>query len=394
MNQGKNHWVEKALYSKALLESIHYGASSPFIPIYGIELGASSIEVGILYALSNLSLNFFQLLWGYVSDKIKRFIFFIILGGILSTIIMISLLFVKCVIGFIVLVILHSIAGSMSIPTFIAYSSQIISEDRWRRFSENINSLNYLGWVAATLTVGLSSFFGLNGFTVGFLIAASSTIIGSIIVLIFCEEPNIDSKEAYPVSLKNLKIRRHDRFLNFLVLSTAFGFFLSMAWPLFTITLTKVSMLNLFEISILDIVFGLSGAVGLALLRDHFSPVKTSVILTLSSSSMALTPLVYALAPQLPFLILINMLVGVFSAFYDAASLTYVLEKTPIEEKGFYTAVYNLSLGLAFFAGSLTAGYALELLQHLWPLEYALTFLYIIIAVGRLIFGLLYRNLD
>ena len=58
MNRDRDHWVEKALYSKALLESIHYGASSPFIPIYGIELGASSIEVGILYALSNLSLNF------------------------------------------------------------------------------------------------------------------------------------------------------------------------------------------------------------------------------------------------------------------------------------------------------------------------------------------------
>ncbi|MCL7382995.1 MAG: MFS transporter [Thaumarchaeota archaeon] len=394
MNRDRDHWVEKALYSKALLESIHYGASSPFIPIYGIELGASSIEVGILYALSNLSLNFFQLLWGYVSHKIKRFVFFIILGGIFSAIIMISLLFVKYIMGFIVLVILHSIASSMSIPTFIAYSSQVISEDRWRRFSENINSLNYLGWVAATLSVGLSSFFGLNGFTVGFLIAASSTFIGSIIVLIFCEEPDIDTKNAYPASLKNLKIRRHGKFFNFLVLSTAFGFFLSMAWPLFTITLTKISMLSLFEISLLDIVFGLSGAVGLALLRERFSLVKTSIILTLSSSSMALIPLVYALAPQLPFLILINILVGVFSVFYDAASLTYLLEKTPMEEKGFYAAVYNLSLGLAFFTGSMVAGYALGLLQHLWPLDYALTFLYIIIAVGRLIFGLLYRHLD
>jgi hypothetical protein len=131
-----------------------------------------------------------------------------------------------------------------------------------------------LRMVAATLTVGLSSFFGLNGFTVGFLIAASSTFIGSIIVLIFCEEPDIDTKKAYPVSSKNLKIKRHGKFFYFLVLSTAFGSFLSMAWPLFTITLTKISMLNLFEISLLDIVFGLSGAVGLALLRDHFSLVR------------------------------------------------------------------------------------------------------------------------
>lgn len=81
MNKDKNKWIEHVLYCKALLDSIHYGASSPFIPIYAIELGASPIEIGILYSLSNLSLNFFQVIWGYLSDRLIKYVMFIILGG-------------------------------------------------------------------------------------------------------------------------------------------------------------------------------------------------------------------------------------------------------------------------------------------------------------------------
>ncbi len=393
MNQLKNNKVEFALYTKALLDSIHYGASSPFIPIYGVELGASPIEIGLLYALTNFSLNFFQLIWGYVSDKLRQHVLFIVLSGILSSLIFIILLFTRSSSIFIFLVILHSIIGSMSIPAFIAYSSQAVDRERWRRFSENVNSLNYAGWITATLTVGLTSHLGLNGFTIGFLIAAMSGILGTVIIWIFCKKLETDYTNSKLTSLKCFKFSTSSKFLNFVLLSTGFGFFLSMAWPLFTITLTKVSNLTLFEISILDVVYGLSAVFGLALLRNYFNMLNIPRILSLTSSLMAFTPLVYAVAPQLPYLIAIHVFVGVFSAYYDAASLTYILENTPIEERGFYSALYNLSVGSAFLAGSLIAGYALELLQNSWTLFHALAFLYLITALGRLVIGLLYRKL-
>ena len=392
----KDDRIEHALYFKALLDSIHYGASSPFIPIYGIELGASPSEVGVIYAFSNTFLNFFQVIWGYASDRLKKYVVFIILGGFLSSIIIAMLLFVKCITVFLGLVALHSITSSMSIPAFIAYSSKLVSEDRWRRFSENVNSLGYAGWVLATLLVGLSFFFGLNGFIAGFLIASISGITGSIFIWIFCKEldASVNKKRVLLSSMRGLGVRRCARFFNFLVLSTVFGVFLSMAWPLFTITLTKVSMLSLFEISVLEIIFGLSGTAGLLFLRSHFSTMKTSMILMLSGSTMAIGPLVYAFFPNLPFLILLHALVGVFSAFYDAASLAYILESTPMEEKGLYTALYNLLIGLAFFCGSFTAGYVLEILQQAWPLTFALTILYVFVAAGRFATSVLYRRLD
>lgn len=393
MHRLKNNKVEGALYTKALLDSIHYGATSPFIPIYGVELGASPIEIGLLYALTNFSLNFFQLIWGYLSDKLRKHVMFIVLSGVLSSIVFIILLFTKSHSIFIFLVVLHSIIGSMSIPTFIAYSSQVLDESRWRRFSENVNFLNYAGWITATLTVGLSSHLGLNGFIIGFLIAAMSSILGTMIIWIYCRELEINYEDGRPSSLKSFKFSKSSKFLNFVLLSAGYGFCLSMAWPLFTITLTRVSAFTLLEISILDVVYGLSAALGLVLLRSYFSMLNISRILSLSSSLMALTPLVYAVAPQLPFLIAIHAFVGIFSAYYDAASLTYILENTSVEERGFYSALYNLSVGSALLAGSLVAGYALEILENLWTLFHALAFLYLITALGRLMIGLLYRKL-
>ncbi|MEM0451788.1 MAG: MFS transporter [Nitrososphaerota archaeon] len=388
----KSHSIERALYLKSLLDSVYYGASSPFIPIYAVHLGATILQISFLFALSNFTLNLSQILWGYLSDKFRKRILFIILGNIISSMLFIPILLTNSPEIFIVLVIAQSIANSMTIPTFIAYSTEVVDEKKWRRFSSRVNSLTYIGWVMATLTVGLSSHIGFNGFEVGFKLALFCGLMSGLIIALYCgrEQRKVQKINNYKHSLILLGVKKNNGFIHFIFISSSFCVFMSLAWPLFTITQTEIASLSLFEISLLDAVSGISGALSLSILERWLCRVSLWRLLTFSSTSLTLLPLFYALTPEFSILFLIHLTTGISSALYDSSILSYIMENTPIEEKGFYTALYNFSTGSAFLVGPFVGGLLLEHLTSILPLAEAIVYVYIISAAGRLLTGLLY----
>ncbi|MEM0078838.1 MAG: MFS transporter [Nitrososphaerota archaeon] len=392
----KSHSIERALYLKSLLDSVYYGASSPFIPIYAVHLGATILQISFLFALSNFTLNLSQILWGYLSDKFRKRILFIILGNIISSMLFIPILLTNSPEIFIVLVIAQSIANSMTIPTFIAYSTEVVDEKKWRRFSSRVNSLTYIGWVMATLTVGLSSHIGFNGFEVGFKLALFCGLMSGLIIALCCgrEQRKVQKINNYKHSLILLGVKKNNGFIHFIFISSSFYVFMSLAWPLFTITQTEIASLSLFEISLLDAVSGISGALSLSILERWLCRVSLWRLLTFSSTSLTLLPLFYALTPEFSILFLIHLTTGISSALYDSSILSYIMENTPIEEKGFYTALYNFSTGSAFLVGPFVGGLLLEHLTSILPLAEAIVYVYIISAAGRLLTGLLYLTFN
>lgn len=384
--------IERALYLKALLDSIYYGASLPFIPIYGVYLGATVLQVSFLFALSNFTLNLFQIIWGYLSDKLKKRLLFIILGNIISSVLFIPILLTNSLNIFLVLVIVQPIANSMTIPTFIAYSTEVVDEKKWRKYSSRVNSLTYIGWVAATLTVGLSSYVGFNGFEVGFKLAFFCGLLSGLLIALCCirERRRVHKINNHKHSLTLLEVKKNGNFTYFIFVSSSFCVFVSLTWPLFTITQTKIASFTLFEISLLDAISGISGALSLSLLERWLCRVGLRRLLTISSTSLTLLPLFYALTPEFPILFLIHLITGISSALYDSSILSYIMENTPLEEKGFYTALYNFSTGSAFLVGPFLGGVLLENLTTTLTLTEAIIHMYIISAIGRFLTGLLY----
>ncbi|MCS7125982.1 MAG: MFS transporter [Aigarchaeota archaeon] len=385
--------VEKALYSKALLDSIHIGASSPFIPIYAVQLGATPLQVSLIYALSNFNLNLFQIFWGYISDRIGKKALFIIVGSISSSILLIPILLTSSPTILIILVTLHSIAISMTIPTFISYSAEVIEEQRIRIFSGRINSLMYIGWVTATLTIGITSEIGLNGFVAGLILALISGLIGVIIFSINCREVESDPprvKRDYRQRSLLVEVKSHDHLIQFIITSSSFSVFLSLSWPLFTITQTKIALLTFFEISLLEVASGASGAICLFLLLRWISKIGLQKLLIISSSSLAIIPLFYGLTPEFLSLLLIHLISGIVSSIYDTSVFSYILEKTPMKEKGLCTALYNFATGTALFTGPILSGLLLEHLTSTFSLSEALLYLYLTSTIGRFLTGLLY----
>lgn len=379
----------KRIYGRALLASISDGAGTPFIPIYASSVGASSSQIGLLHSFLNLGTNVFQALWGYLSDKKNVRLPFVIGGGFVASLIWLFIATTRDPGMIILLVAIQSVFSSMIAPSFIGLVAEVVPASSRAIVSASINIWTQAGSMLSTLSVGLASLAGLPGFRTGFLLAMLSGLLSSIIMIGF---KTLHRKHSSPKQLNIIAVTKHiyknKLFLRFSILNASFGFFMSIAWPVFTITLARIANLSFFEISILTVASGAAGIVGLLVFSNAANKMGIVKTLMLNRSSLAALPVVYGLAPTFPFLLGINILAGVNGALINTAILLFLIEKTPMEERASFVAFFNLLAGTSYFFGSITGGVLLEALESRLRPDMAVLTVYTVSAIGRLGMGL------
>jgi len=379
----------KKIYARALLASISDGAGTPYVPIYAAHLGASSSQIGLLHSFLNLGTNVFQSVWGYLSDKKNAKLPFIIIGGAVSSVIWLFIAFARDPSVIILLVAAQSIFTSMVAPSFVGLIADTVPAASRAMVSASINIWTQAGSMASTLSVGLASLVGLPGFTTGFLVAMVSGLLASIVMLGF---KTSQKKYVSPSQMSILSVARHvirdNSFLRFCLVNAGFGFFMSIAWPVFTITLARVAGLTFFEISILTVASAAAGIAGLLIIGNIAARMGAIKTLMINRSALAILPMVYGLTPSFPFLLGINIVAGVNGALINTAVLLFLIQKTPMEERGSFIAFFNLLAGSSYFAGSITGGFLLELLESRMQQDLAILIVYSVSTIGRLGMGL------
>ncbi|MEM3589004.1 MAG: MFS transporter [Nitrososphaerota archaeon] len=381
----------KRIYARALLASVSDGAGTPYVPIYAAYVGASSSQLGLLHSFLNLGTNVFQSIWGYLSDKKNTRVPFIIVGGVISSVIWLFIAMTNDPGMITLLVAVQSVFTAMAAPAFVGLIGDLVPASSRAIVSTSINLWTQAGSMFSTLFVGLSSLIGLPGFTVGFIIATVSGLLAAIVMIGF---RSAQRRYTTPGRINIVSVTKHivreGLFLRFCLVNAGFGFFMSIAWPVFTVTLARVAGLTFFEISILTVASGAAGILGLYLLSNATSRIGAAKTLMINRSSLAVLPIVYGLTPSFPFLLGVNILAGVNAALINTAVLLFLIEKTPMEERASFIAFYNLLAGSSYFAGSITGGVMLGVLESRMRQDIAILIVYIVSAVGRLGMGLIH----
>jgi MFS family permease len=75
----------KSLYTRSVVNSLSSGMVNPFTGAYAVKLGASPSLMGWFQSSSNISNNVMQVIWGRLSDRLRKRIPFIILSGLTAT---------------------------------------------------------------------------------------------------------------------------------------------------------------------------------------------------------------------------------------------------------------------------------------------------------------------
>ena len=98
-------------------------------------------------------------------------------------------------------------------------------------------------------------------------------------------------------------------------------------------------------------------------------------------------------SPDINTLIAVGAFWGLASALGQAAVTAYLLDVTPEEHRGSFTAIFNLIIGVTTFIGSLIGGYLSDYLTGIFGLVLALQIVYLISTIGRTIGAALHLTL-
>jgi len=385
----------KPLYARSIINSFSSGAVNPFLGVYTVEqLNASASEMGWFQSVSNLAPNMMQVVWGKFSDKMGRRIPFVVIGGLITAVLWIPLMFVTSATQLILVIGVQSLLGSMATPTWTALIGDLVHLQKRGITTAIINRAAAVGSLLATLAAGYLMVM-IKGtlqqaLFIPLLVAVFCGVVSSLVMVLVHEKPNLNSNSVSKGSIFSIndvvkQVRSNPDFVRFCAASSIFGFFMALSWPLFSITLMEVLKppASMLEVALMSVI---QGAVTIALqpwggkLVDRVGRKHLIVVYHLG---LILVPVLYGLASSVYHLYILNLILGILTAFGDVAILAYLLDIAQEELRGTITAFYNLVTGIVFFVGSLVGGYMANYLIGVFGLALGLQLVYALSAIGR-----------
>ena len=128
---------------------------NPFTGAYAVKLGASPSLMGWFQSSSNISNNVMQVIWGRLSDRLRKRISFIILSGLTVSALWIPMIFVTNATQLIILLAVQALLGSMATPALTAIIGDLVPTSRFGRANASINLWASIGGLTATLAAGI-----------------------------------------------------------------------------------------------------------------------------------------------------------------------------------------------------------------------------------------------
>ncbi len=385
----------RRLYAKSVASSLSSGASQPFVAVYAAVIGASSSQIGLLHAFSNLAANAFQPLWGFLSDRYSLRVKPIMYSGLISSLLWIPILFTRDPGVFILLIAVQSIISSAATPIFTALIAEAIPAVMRSGVVAITNFWGQVGSISSTIVIGAASLAGLPGYALGFSVAAITGVVSAMFFL-GLREPSTQRTASQDLTVTYVirHIASSREFLRFCAISNLYGFYMSIAWPAFTLSMVKIMNLSFFEIAVLSFSSGAAGLVASRVGRGFFESLGDVRSLMVFRTSLTILPLIYAFTPLLPALIAANIVAGVANIAISISLLLYTIRITSVEDRGTFTAIYNLLQGVSFFFGSLVGGQLIQQIEPRLGLLDALRITLLISALGRVSFGVLHTQLS
>ena len=233
-------------------------------------------------------------------------------------------------------------------------------------------------------------------FFIPLLVAVVCGVASSLVMILVNEKPhpnNASNGSIFGVRDVTKSVRSNSDFMRFTTASVVFGFFMSISWPLFSITTVSVLNASMLEVALISVI---QGAVTIALqpwggkLVDRVGRRQLIVAYRLG---LILVPTFYALASSVYHLYIASVIFGIMTAVGDIAMFAYLLDVTQEELRGTLTAFYNLVTGIVFFVGSLFGGYLANYLVDVYGLVFGLQLAYALSAIGRGVGALTFTTL-
>ncbi|MDH7478148.1 MAG: MFS transporter [Candidatus Bathyarchaeota archaeon] len=387
---------------RSVVNSLSTGMVNPFMGAYAVKLGASSAEMGWYQLSSNISNNIMQVFWGRLSDKVKRRVPFIIVGTLTMALLWIPMIFVANATQLIILIAIQAILGSMATPALTALIGDLVPSSKLGRANATINLWASTGSLIATIASGwLMVSVGGTPQEIMFLPLVIATLCGitSCLAIVYVKERKSGEKlnltrEFASDFFSMLKYAgKSHTFVKYCAVVGFFEFSMSICWPLIPRTQVDVLGASMLQIALLSVVQSLLTIIFQGWAGRFTDTMGRKQALIIYRFSLITVPIAYAFAPDINALIAIGAFWGIITALGQAGITAYLLDISPSEYRGSFTAVFNLVLGVTSFFGSLIGGYLSAFTIDAFGLIVGLQIVYMVSMVGRIIGAILHLTL-
>jgi len=368
-------------------------AASSFVGVYGAFLGASPVEMGWLQSAANSVGNGAQLFWGRLSDRFGVRKFFLVVGGGILALLWFLMGVIRTPVELIIVYGSISFFASMiTVNWFSLIAEQAESSSRGK-FLSIVNNVASVGTILSIIVMSLF-FTGrvTNDIRIPFFAAAVSYLI-SVIVVAMIKESRHSSMSSKGLISTMRTLRRENLFYRYFVAMNIQGYFWSMAWPLFPLTIVDVMHFNLSEIAYLTVSATAATILFQFLLGRVTDKINRPQLIFLNRILLSLIPLYYAFLHDFQEFILLELYSGGLSAVQNVVMNSYLLDIIPIDRRGEFISILNGFSGIVYLFGSLTGGYLLQAFVSFMPLSQSLVIAYVIIFAGRFLSSFLFRGL-
>jgi MFS family permease len=363
------------------LNSLANNIASPFVGFDVTASGAADILIGYVQAISNLASAVSQLVGGRIADKSGRRVAITIIFSVITGILWVGTTFLKTPI----LVAAGFTAITIALGFYTAGWTAVVgeaSEEKTRgSFLSSFSQLANVGGLVALVATTIAAIY--TSFATFYLVSGLVFILSGLV---------LRGRKEQAVEKRDISGQENVGLRKFYLVSGFYGLFWGFAWPLFTITLVKIVKMDLFQYSLSQMI-GVGATVA-------FQPVIGRLVdknrrrgVFWGRMGLVAYPIIYTFFSAAWQVYIVNVFSGITNALLNVAFVAYLYDISPSGQRGRYTAELGLVTGVATMAGSLTAAYALSILDTQYSLWLSLGYLYAIAAVGRIVAALLHLRL-
>lgn len=378
---------------RSLVIAVGATAASSFVGVYGVYLGATAAEMGWLQSSANSLGNGGQLLWGRLSDRVGMRRPFLILGSAILASLWFTMGIVKTPLQLIfVYAAISLFAAMITVNWFSLIADEVTSTSRGK-FLSLINNLSSIGTIASLLIMTFL-FHGevTADISIPFFAAAASYLISGILISRL-KETRHSTKVVGSIRRTLSSLKDHPLFYNYFVAMNAQGFFWSMAWPMFPITMVLVMHFSLGNVAVLTVAsLAATIILQLALGRITDRIYRPPLIFT-NRLLLSAIPLWYAFSNSFTAFLMLEVYSGVVGAIQNVVMNSYILDVAPADRRAEYLSIINGFNGIVYLTGALAGGYLLQWLLSMFPLTTALLYAYVLVFLGRFVTSFLFLRL-
>ena len=329
-----------------------------FIDLYAVTIGASATALSLITSVRNLFQQVFQSTFGRISDTIGRKKMIII--GMLGS--GVSLAFFPLIQNgwiLVVAVTVFSIGFACYTPAFTALLGDLTKRENRASLISLVTLVGAFTSLISLLVVSQLSKKGESTrmeYLIILEITAGLFILAGLISILLTDPPTEKLKKKSVLSFAPL--RKNKNFRNFVIVSSFMAFFMSCGWPIFPFVRGYYATTQ--ENAYIWASFCFFQILILLLTKPVIDRMSRKLLVFLGRVVMFYVPLNLIITilwvPYWWHMAIGAAISGIGNGFFWVGQNSYVLDSAPEKEKGTYTGLYNLFLGLATFMGSLLAG--------------------------------------